>query len=59
MNTSSDAARMVGMDSCITTVKKRFTPVQPMLAEASSRVLSMDLKAPFMYTNTSGKNFSA
>ena len=41
------------------TVKNRLTPVQPMLAEASSRVLSMDLKAPFMYTNTRGKNLRA
>ena len=59
MNTSRLAARMVGIDSCMMTLKKRFTPVQPILAEASIRLLSMDLNAPFMYTNTSGKNSNA
>ena len=59
MNTSREAARMVGMDNCMITLKNRFTPVQPMFAEASIKELSIDLNAPFMYTNTSGKNFSA
>ena len=48
MKTISAAARMVGMERAITTRKSRRTPVQPMLAEASMRVLSMFLKAPFM-----------
>ena len=48
MNTMSVAARMVGMVRCSTMLKRRFTPVQPMFAEASMRVLSMLLKAPFM-----------
>ena len=48
MKTISAAARMVGMERAITTRKSRRTPVQPMLAEASIRVLSMFLKAPFM-----------
>ena len=57
MNTSREAARIVGMESCMMTLKKRRTPVQPMFADASISVLSMDLKAPFIYTKTRGKNF--
>ncbi len=48
IKTSRAAARMVGMERFITTWKNRLIPTQPILAEASIRVLSMFLKAPFM-----------
>ena len=48
MNTISVAARMVGMVRCSTMLKSLFTPVQPMLSDASMSVLSMLLNAPFI-----------
>ena len=54
MNTISAEARMEGMHSGITTFTKRLMPFTPMLAEASSRVLSTFFSAPLTYMNTSG-----
>ena len=48
MNTSSAAARIVGMVRPMMTLRKRSTPLQPMLSAASSREASMSRKAPFM-----------
>ena len=56
MNTSSAAARSVGIISGITTFRKHLTPAQPRFFEASSRELSMFLSAPLAYRNTSGKS---
>ena len=58
MNTSSMAARMVGMHSGTITVRKRLMPLQPMLSAASSRELSMFFMAPETYRNTSGNSCS-
>jgi len=59
MNTIRAAARMEGMHSGTTTLKNRLTPRQPMLAEASSRELSMFFSAPDTYKNTSGNSLVA
>ena len=48
IKTINAAARMVGIVRLMMTLKKRLTPVQPMLALASSRLLSMSWKAPFI-----------
>ena len=48
INTSSAAARIVGIVRAIITLLNRSTPLQPMLSAASSRELSISLNAPFI-----------
>ena len=59
MNTSSAAARIVGIERRRTTLKNRRSPVQPRLDDASMRLLSRLANMPFIYIITSGYSFVA